>query len=145
MIIGRGLIASIFAQYDEDDLLIFASGVSNSLEVRAAEFEREKSLLINSLNSYPDKKIIYFSTCSICDPSKQESPYVLHKLAMEKLIDGHAQRSIILRIGNVVGHGGNPNTLFNFLSNCIRNDLHFTLHSKAGRILIDAAHIASFF
>jgi nucleoside-diphosphate-sugar epimerase len=145
MIIGRGLIAGIFAQYDEDDLLIFASGVSNSLEVRAAEFEREKSLLINSLNSYPDKKIIYFSTCSICDPSKEESPYVLHKLAMEQLIEKHADRYIILRVGNVVGHGGNPNTLFNFLSNCIRNDLHFTLHSKAGRILIDAEHIPLFF
>src|SRR5690606_20766753 len=106
MIIGRGLIASIFTHYDQDDLMIFASGVSNSLEVSAAEFEREKSLLINTLNTYSDKKIIYFSTCSICDPSKKESPYVLHKLAMEQLIEEHAESYIVLRIGNVVGHGG---------------------------------------
>jgi hypothetical protein len=45
MIIGNGIIANAVRSYDREDIIFFASGVSNSLETRVSEFEREFSLL----------------------------------------------------------------------------------------------------
>ena len=86
MIIGNGILANAIRFYDREDVIFFASGVSNSLEKNPAEFEREISLLKSVMNQHPDKKLIYFSTCSIYDASKTASPYVMHKLTIEKII-----------------------------------------------------------
>jgi hypothetical protein len=46
MLIGKGMIANIFSSYKNDDnILIFASGVSNSNEKNKQEFLREKNLI----------------------------------------------------------------------------------------------------
>ena len=45
MIIGNGLIAKSLQEIDSENVLFFASGVSNSLETRDSEFEREYFLL----------------------------------------------------------------------------------------------------
>ncbi|RXM60929.1 hypothetical protein BOQ60_23605 [Chryseobacterium sp. CH1] len=84
MIIGNGILANALKFYDKDDVIFFASGVSNSLEKEASEFEREISLLKSVVSQNPDKKFFYFSTCSIYDPTKTGSPYVIHKLKIEK-------------------------------------------------------------
>ncbi|AZA87213.1 hypothetical protein EG349_10640 [Chryseobacterium shandongense] len=86
MIIGNGIMANALQPYDKEDVIFFASGVSNSLEKEASEFDRETTLLKSVISRNPDKKLIYFSTCSIYDPTKSESPYVIHKLKVEKLI-----------------------------------------------------------
>lgn len=144
MIIGNGLIATSLKNIDAKNTLFFASGVSNSLETRSSEFEREFSLLKNSIIDHPEKKLIYFSTLSINDQSKQDSLYVLHKLLIENYIKNNCETYLILRIGNIVGQGGNPNTLFNFLKTHINNHSQFTLHNKARRLLIDIDDIAKF-
>ncbi|ASE63574.1 hypothetical protein CEQ15_19850 [Chryseobacterium indologenes] len=144
MIIGNGLIANALQSIDSKDYLFFASGVSNSLETRSSEFERESALLKNTMKNSGDKKLIYFSTLSVKDQSKQDSHYVLHKLAMEDYIQNHSKNYLILRIGNIVGRGGNPNTLFNYLKNQIKNNNEFTVHSKARRLLIDMDDITKF-
>jgi nucleoside-diphosphate-sugar epimerase len=144
MIIGNGLIANSLKNIDSEDHLFFASGVSNSLETRSSEFEREFTLLKSSIEANNKSKIIYFSTLSINDQSKQDSHYVLHKLAMEEFIKNNADNYLILRIGNIVGKGGNPNTLFNYLRNQITNNNTFTVHSKARRLLIDMDDITKF-
>lgn len=144
MIIGSGLIANSLQHIDSEDNLFFASGVSNSLETRNSEFEREFVLLKNSLEKNKKNKLIYFSTVSVNDQSKQDSHYVLHKLAMEEFIKNNADNYLILRIGNIVGKGGNPNTLFNYLRNQITNNHTFTVHSKARRLLIDMDDITKF-
>ena len=41
MIVGNGLIASLFYDVDREDVIFFASGVSNSLETELSEFQRE--------------------------------------------------------------------------------------------------------
>lgn len=143
MIIGSGLIANSLKNIDSEDNLFFASGVSNSLETRSSEFEREFSLLKNILKNN-NKKIVYFSTLSINDRSKQDSHYVLHKLAIEDYIKKHSTKYLILRIGNIVGKGGNPNTLFNYLKTQITNNNKFIVHSKARRLLIDMDDITRF-
>lgn len=144
MIIGNGILANALRFYDKEDVIFFASGVSNSLEKNPAEFEREISLLKSVISQYPDKKLIYFSTCSIYDPSKTESPYVMHKLAIEKQITEQCSSFVIFRVGNAVGRGGNPNTLINFLKNSILSENKLTIHSNARRILIGTDDIALF-
>ncbi len=144
MIIGNGLIANSLKNIDTKDNIFFASGVSNSLETRTSEFNREYILLKDSLKNCSQEKFIYFSTLSINDQSKQDSHYVLHKLAMEEYIKNNSDNYLILRIGNIVGKGGNPNTLFNYLKNQITNHKTFTVHSKARRLLIDMDDITEF-
>jgi len=144
MIIGTGLIANSLKDIDSKAMLYFASGVSNSLETRSSEFEREFSLLKKSVEENKARKLVYFSTLSILDQSKQNSHYVLHKKEMEEYIKNHLESYLILRIGNIVGNGGNPNTLFNFLKNQITEDREFTLHNKARRLLIDIDDISRF-
>ncbi|EJL67643.1 NAD-dependent epimerase/dehydratase family protein [Chryseobacterium populi] len=144
MIIGNGLIASSLKNIDSDDMLFFASGVSNSLETRRSEFEREFNLLKNALENAKEKKIVYFSTLSIHDQSKQDSHYVLHKKDIENYIKNNSENYLILRIGNIVGNGGNPNTLFNFLKTQISNNHQFVLHLNAKRLLVDIDDISKF-
>lgn len=144
MIVGNGVLANALKSADSEELLIFASGVSNSLETNNLEFNRELNLLKKNIEDFPEMKLIYFSTCSVYDGSKQESKYVLHKLNMEKYVQENAKKYLILRVGNAVGKGGNPNTLFNFLKNKIVQKEEFLLHTNARRILIDVADIALF-
>jgi nucleoside-diphosphate-sugar epimerase len=144
MIIGNGIIANAVKSYDREDIVFFASGVSNSLETRPSEFEREFSLLKRIHNENREKKIIYFSTLSIHDQSKQKSPYVIHKKEIEAYIQNHSENYLILRIGNIVGKGGNPNTLFNFLKAQIASNQGFALHTKARRLLLDIDDISLF-
>ncbi len=144
MIIGSGLIASSLKTIDTEDHLFFASGVSNSLETRSSEFEREFSLLKKSIEKYPEGRLVYFSTLSINDQSKKDSHYVLHKLRLEEYIRNHTSCHMILRIGNIVGNGGNPNTLFNFLKTQISQGKPFTIHQRARRLLLDIDDVSKF-
>ena len=141
MIVGRGLIASLFLNDDRDDTIFFASGVSNSLENRPEEFLREENLIRKTLEENKEKIFVYFSTCSIYDSSKTGSDYVLHKLKMEQLIKNSCKRYMILRISNAVGNGGNPNLLMNYLIRSIKNKETINVHTKATRNLIDAEDI----
>ena len=121
MIIGNGLIAKALIEIDAPEMVFFASGVSNSLETNKTAFEREVNLLKKTIEENAGKKLIYFSTLSIEDQSKQDSAYVLHKIEIENYIKNHCQNYLVLRIGNIVGNGGNENTLFNFLKNKIKH------------------------
>ena len=141
MIIGRGLLASLFTDNDREDTVFFASGVSNSLEDRPEEFLREENLIRNTIDQNPEKIFVYFSTCSIYDSSKTSSDYVLHKLKMEQLIKISCEKYLILRVSNAVGKGGNPNLLMNYLVRSIKNNETINVHTKATRNLIDADDI----
>ena len=141
MIIGRGLIASQFTDVDHKDVVIFASGVSNSSETRIEEFFREQNLVEQTLINNPKQLFVYFSTCSIYDSSKYNSPYVLHKLHIEELIKQQAKHYLILRVSNAVGKGGNPNLLMNYLSRQIINEQELNIHQHATRNLIDVEDV----
>lgn len=141
MIIGRGLLASLFIDNDREDTIFFASGVSNSLEDRSEEFLREENLIKNTIEGNSEKTFVYFSTCSVYDSSKTASNYVLHKLKMEQIIKNSCERYLILRVSNAVGKGGNPNLLMNYLVRSIKNNETINVHTKATRNLIDAEDI----
>lgn len=112
MVIGRGDIASILN--DRDGAIFFASGVSNSSEIRESEFIREIELLNKQDKT---KCLFYFSSISLDDNEKVGgSKYLQHKLQMEMLIKSNFENYNIIRIGNITW-GNNPNTFINFIKN----------------------------
>jgi nucleoside-diphosphate-sugar epimerase len=120
---------------------IFASGVSNSAEIEPAAFRRERELLLETI-AERQSRLVYFSTCSLTDPDRRHTPYVLHKRSMEELVaaqPGH----IILRLPQLVGRTGNPHTLVNFLADRIRNSLPFEIWSHARRCVMDVETVAA--
>jgi len=142
MIVGNGLIAQAFKSRFEHDqaVTIFASGVSNSSEVRPDEFQRERRILLEAIDR-SSGVFVYFSTCSLTDPDRQSTPYVEHKIETERLLESVSD-SIVFRLPQVVGHTRNPHTLTNFLANKILSGEPFTIWAKAVRSLIDVDDVA---
>lgn len=138
MVVGNGLVAKAFGAYEQNnDVVIFASGVSNSKESDNAAFEREIGLVKEVVNNNPEKLFVYFSTTSIDDKSLKDKKYVQHKLYIESLIAQTCARYYIFRISNIVGHTGNPNTIVNFFTRHIQGDESFAVWENAYRNIID--------
>ena len=106
MVIGNGDIAG--ALTDREDRLYFASGVSNSLETRRTEYEREKKLL---LSQDRHRHIVYFSSLAVF---YSDTLYSQHKMRMERLIKKNFKHYTIVRIGNI-SWGQNPHTIINYM------------------------------
>lgn len=132
------MIAGRFSGFaDRDDVVIFASGVSNSKETRPEPFARERKLVEETLLRTAGRLFVYFSTASVEDPTEQGSAYVTHKLALEQLIAGQATNYLLIRVSNVVGGPGNPYTVLNFFVDRVRQNESFTIWKHASRNLID--------
>lgn len=134
MVVGNGLIAKSFSIFREDNnIIIFASGVSNSKSTEISDFERERKLI---LSQDKNKKIIYFSTYSISDDSLRNE-YIRHKINMESLVENNFEDWLILRLPTVVGYGGNDNNFFNYISNRLKKNLPITIYENTYRSLLD--------
>ena len=137
MIKGRGMLAKAFASYNEQrNIIIFAQGVSNSQEKDEANFKRESNILQSVLDENKEKLIVYFGTCSVDDPDSKNSPYVVHKLKMEKLVQESGLDYYIFRLPQVVGKTTSP-TLIHYLSMKIRDGEAFDVWRNSARNLID--------
>jgi nucleoside-diphosphate-sugar epimerase len=143
VIVGRGLIARAFEAAFGDDagVVIFASGCSNSDETSAAAFAREEALLRETLAA-TSSHVVYFSTCSVVDPERNATPYVRHKLAMERLASQGASFSVF-RLPQVAGHTDNPHTLMSFLHSRIAGGATFAVWRNAWRNIIDVEDMAA--
>ena len=142
MVEGSGLLANTFRSFkDNSDVIIFASGVSNSGCIDSVQFKRELNLVAKYKTS--KKLFVYFSTSSIEDPFLKGSLYIKHKLEIEFYIKANFQRYLIVRLPNVVGKTKNPNTLINFVYNCVQREEKINIQLKASRYLIDVADIFS--
>lgn len=114
MVVGNGLIASVFLDYvDNKDYIIFASGVSSSASNSPEEFHREIDLIKKYINT--ESKFIYFSSTRIY----LDLPYFNHKQSMEKFIIENFKNYIIFRLPNVIGKIGNKDNFFNYFKNKI--------------------------
>jgi hypothetical protein len=134
-LIGNGLLARSFLNSQlPEDCVIIASGVSNSLEQRACEFEREANLIQDTIQKNPEVKIVYFSTTSVLQLHK--TPYTKHKLAMEGLIAAGAKYFHIFRLPQLVGIVKNS-TLISFFVESIIQGRKLSLQSQAKRNLVD--------
>lgn len=142
MIIGNGMLANSFRSYELDNsVLLFCSGVSNSLCVEKSEYEREFSLLKNSLAENKEKLFVYFSTCSIDDRSLSQNMYIRHKIEIENYIKSNARNFLIARLSNVVGFSKNSYTILNFFYYSISKKIAFDLWKESYRNLIDVDHV----
>jgi nucleoside-diphosphate-sugar epimerase len=145
MIVGTGMMAKAFENSHLDEhTIVFASGVSNSLETRLSEFDREKKLLEDTILHNTSCKLIYFSTCSISDAAVSDRPYVKHKIFMEDFLASLTPNYLICRVSNVVGKNGNPNTLINYLFNCISKDVPYQAWINSERNIIDVSDLVYF-
>lgn len=136
MIIGNGMLANTFSKYKNiNDVIIFASGVSNSQEKEMKAFDRELQLIQSTLCQNPNKLFVYFSTCSMYDPLLSETAYVKHKLIIEKYITKNAKRHLILRVSQILGESKNK-TLVNFLFESIISNQTFEVWKNSNRNLI---------
>lgn len=104
-IVGHGDIASVLK--DKKNRLFFASGVSNSREIRETEYSREKNLLLKQNRK---AHLVYFSTLAVLYGNNR---YVKHKREMEELIKQEFPHYTIMRLGNITW-GINPHTIINF-------------------------------
>lgn len=137
MIIGSGLVAKALIKYkNSSEVLIFASGVSNSTDDSLINFEREKNLLLEQKEF--NGKLIYFSTCSVFDKTLVNSPYVLHKLNMEQIISKNFKNYIILRLPTLVGISNNSHIFFNYFKEKLKKDESITVFKYASRYLLAA-------
>ena len=142
MIIGHGLLGKQFSSYEDNtEFLIFCSGVSNSTCTNPAEFQREHNLLQQAIHNHQNKQFVYFSTCSVYDPSQRDRPYVQHKLQMEEMIQADHPHFLIVRTSNLVGKTNNPNTVLNFFFQAIQEEKSISLWANAERNLIDVLDV----
>lgn len=145
MIIGSGMLAKAFAAQfaNVPNVWIYAAGVSNSGCSDPREFARERGRLLDALR--PGERadtFVYFSTCSVDDPAAVNSPYVQHKIEMERVVSRH-RKFMIIRLPQVAGRTPNPHTLLNYLYARVARSEKFTLWTKATRNIIDIDNAAA--
>ena len=104
MIIGNGSIAKILE--DREDIVFFASGVSNSSCTDEKEYKREFNLL-KSITT--DNHIVYFSNLGIY---YKQDRYTQHKQEVEEYIRDNYKSYTIVRI-EVCEWVKTPNTILN--------------------------------
>lgn len=137
MVIGNGMLASRFMDYENDqETIIFASGVSNSKDTIEKHFFREFELLKKTVSEHPEKTLVYFSTCSIEDADSQNAPYVIHKKAIELFIRDNVANHHLFRVSNVAGTSNNPYTLLNYFVFNILQNHPFAVWKNAYRNII---------
>ena len=138
MVVGNGMMAQAFSSYAENPrTVIFASGVSNSLELDSRAFSREKNLLAEVRNANPKALLVYFSTCSVEDTDRSNTPYVKHKLAMESFLANSPGQWLIFRLPLVIGRGHRGASFAQFLFQKISRGESFEIWANATRYPID--------
>lgn len=109
-------MAKAFSAFNDNaEIVIFASGVSNSLETSQSAFCREKDLLRRTRDDNPGALLVYFGTCSAEDPDRRETPYVRHKIEMESILAASPYPWMVLRLPLAIGRGHRGQTLARYL------------------------------
>lgn len=126
MIIGKGSIAKVLN--NRDDLVFFASGVSNSSCVDEREYEREFNLL-KTVSA--DKHIVYFSNLGIY---YKQDRYTQHKRDVEEYIRNNYKSYTIVRI-EVCEWATTPNTILNFFKKQLSQGIEPTIQNTTRYVL----------
>ena len=144
MIIGRGLLANAVKGIDSEQFLFYANGISNSVlhQIEKNNFEIKELEAI--ANDFPEKLLIYFSTCQLNSEKNHLRPYFKHKLFIEQFISGSFQKYVIVRTSNLVGFNPwNPHTLFNHLNQALAVNEQVYINPVLLRNFLDVDHFVS--
>jgi hypothetical protein len=126
MIIGNGNIAKVLE--DREDIVFFASGVSNSSCIDEKEYKREFNLLKTiSENNH----IVYFSNLKIY---YEENRYAQHKREIEEYIRNNYKSYTIVRI-EVCEWVKTPNTILNFFKTQLSQGIEPTVQDTTRYVL----------
>ena len=136
-IVGSGFIAKSFKNknnfFKKKKCILYAAGVSNSnckdLELYKKDFKRLK-FKINSLNH---NKLIYLSSCSVADKSRNKSLYLKSKIKNENYIKKNCKKYLIIRLPEIIGKNKNKHTLVNYFYYKIKNKEKINLYKNAKR------------
>jgi len=146
-IVGSGFIAKNFKSknnfFKKNNCILYAAGVSNSINADKSLFDKDFSRLKNFKKISKIKKIIYISSCSVTDPSRNKSLYLKKKIENEKFIKKNFNKYLIIRLPEIIGKNKNKNTLVNFFYYSIKNNQKFSLYKKAKRNFIDMKDIVN--
>lgn len=137
VIVGSGQLAQCFHDSTLENSVIFASGVSNSNTVDTKQFDREKLLLLKTLETHRDKKFVYFSSCVLSAPEYAKNAYYVHKQKMENIIKKHSNSYYIFRIPQLFGDLILHQTLINFIYKAIQHKHQFNVYDEAYRYVIE--------
>jgi UDP-2-acetamido-2,6-beta-L-arabino-hexul-4-ose reductase len=141
MVIGNGMLAKMFSSYEMNkDIIIFASGVSNSNEDNPEEYKRELEL-IQTIEIKENITIVYFSSCDTIYSKEINKRYYFHKLQMEDYIKNNFSNYHIFRIPQVIGQSKNKNSLINLFIYNITNEIEFQVWENAFKNLIGLQEI----
>ena len=139
-VIGSGFLAKKFKKYKKLlkrlNITIYAAGISNSSTSNQKNLKKEVFKIKNYLKQN-DNKIIYISTYSIDDNSRNSRPYVKNKIKIENFLRGSSKNYIIIRLPEIVGKNKNQNTLTNFFYDKIKNNKKFILFEGVKRNILD--------
>lgn len=156
-IIGTGMVARSLQPYAQEfpDVIAFASGVANSLQVNDNAYKREYTLLNNTLEVcrrdgmcllyFSSAGAIYGPTSEIRDeytPTQPITHYGKHKLLCESIIRMSDSRYIIFRLANLVGAMQNSAQLLPSLIQQIKCG-NVKLQRNATRDILDVNDFAS--
>ena len=114
MIVGNGNIAKSLASKDKDNIIFFASGVSDSSCSDTTQFQRELNLL--KQQDY-NIHLVYFSNLGIY---YKKDAYTNHKKNMEEMVKQMFKSYTIIRI-EVCEWVDNPTTILNVFKQKIKN------------------------
>ena len=139
MIIGNGQLAKTFKEDScfFDDVVIFASGVSNSGCRDDNEFNREKELLEKILFENKDKRFVYFSSCALSAKAYEKNDYYQHKQHMENIIKANSNNHLIFRVPQLFGDLIRHKTIINFFYKSIQQQHPFNIFDEAYRYVIE--------
>ena len=118
--------------------MIFASGVSDSADENNLNFAREFNLLENTIKNFKNKRLVYFSTCSLI--SQDNSKYKMHKKNLENYILKNCASYNIFRLPQVVGVVDN-NTLISYFIRNLKYGNEILVQTNATRHLLDVEDI----
>lgn len=140
MVVGNGSIAKVFINdYQNDNsVVIFASGVSNSNENNESEFSREHMLLSKILIDFPNLKLVYFSSIY---STLVNNPYYNHKLKMEKFINENFKNFIIIRLPQIISSNGNKSNLINYFVESLKNNITVNVQKNVTRAIVDVQDV----
>lgn len=138
MVLGEGLIANRFSDYSlQSKYLIYAGKIHDSTLLDEGRIHEEEAAISTALSANNDKVFVYFSSCSILDENMHSTPYVNHKIRMERLIQKTSKSFLIIRVPQLMGLSDVGSSLVNYLFDSIVNGKPFELWEDAQKNLID--------